>query len=131
MNAMHNEHSKGVSRRELLASIGALTVASATPSTLAAAQSHGRRFVIPQERFGRLFPKLRPFAEPSRGLKDALLELGRPGGLLDAKDDLAAGPVRSARGLGSATAQPRAGRDSTVLRVPRRHRQPGTRPGTP
>jgi hypothetical protein len=93
MNAVHDERSKAVSRRELLAAIGALTVASTTPSTLAA-QSHARRFVIPQERFGRLFPKLRPFAEPSRGLKDALLELGRPGGLLDAKDDLTAGPVR-------------------------------------
>ncbi|MFL5337878.1 MAG: peroxidase, partial [Geminicoccaceae bacterium] len=36
---------------------------------------------------------LPPFAEPGRKTNRALLELGRPGGLLDANDDLAAGPV--------------------------------------
>jgi hypothetical protein len=43
--------------------------------------------------FGRLFPDLPPFASQSPNVEEALLELGKPGGLLDAKDPLSAGPV--------------------------------------
>ena len=43
--------------------------------------------------FGRLFPKLRPFASASPGLNKALLKLGAEGGLLDARDQLSAGPI--------------------------------------
>src|SRR3954454_24177517 len=42
--------------------------------------------------FGRLFD-LEPFARNTPALQQALLDIGRPGGLLDARDDLAAGPV--------------------------------------
>jgi hypothetical protein len=42
--------------------------------------------------FGRMF-HLPPFAPPTDAVRDALLELGRADGLLDAADDLAAGPV--------------------------------------
>jgi hypothetical protein len=45
------------------------------------------------DRFGRLFPHLPPFAEPSERLTQALLEMGRPGGMMDANDALARGPV--------------------------------------
>ena len=44
--------------------------------------------------FGRMFPGLPPFAAPSAALTAALLDMGRAGGLLDANDDLSAGPVR-------------------------------------
>jgi Animal haem peroxidase len=43
--------------------------------------------------FGRMFRNLPPFAPPNNAVRDALMELGREGGLLDANDDLAAGPV--------------------------------------
>jgi Animal haem peroxidase len=43
-------------------------------------------------RFGRLFPELRPFAKPSDSVRAALLEVGKQGGIMDARDDLAAGP---------------------------------------
>jgi len=43
--------------------------------------------------FGRMFPDLPPFATPSKALTEALTDLGRPGGFLDAKDKLSAGPV--------------------------------------
>ncbi len=43
--------------------------------------------------FGRMFPGLRPFADPSQGLTEALLDFGRLGGRLDAGDNLAAGPL--------------------------------------
>ena len=42
--------------------------------------------------FGRMFPRLAPFAEPSDTVRAALLEVGAPGGIMDARDDLAAGP---------------------------------------
>jgi hypothetical protein len=41
--------------------------------------------------FGRMFPSLPPFAQPSQRLTEALVEIGRPGGMLDAKDDLSLG----------------------------------------
>jgi len=41
-----------------------------------------------QGRFGRLFPSLPPFAADTALVRDALLELGAPGGVMDAADDL-------------------------------------------
>ncbi len=43
--------------------------------------------------FGRIFPHLPPFAQATDRVKAALIEMGRPGGLLDANDQLSAGPV--------------------------------------
>jgi len=43
--------------------------------------------------FGRIFPRLPPFATPSKALTEALTDLGRPGGLMDAKDDHSQGPI--------------------------------------
>jgi hypothetical protein len=57
----------------------------------------GRRCVLPDlpqvhGNFVRMF-HIPPFALPTNGVRDALLELGRPGGILDAADDLDEGPV--------------------------------------
>src|SRR5213592_1057706 len=41
--------------------------------------------------FGRMF-HLPPFAPPTNAVRDALMQLGAPGGIMDANDDLAAGP---------------------------------------
>jgi len=53
-------------------------------------QRHQPRFVIREDRFGRIFPQVAPFfnqaATPQ--LATALLELGKPGGIMDAKDTL-------------------------------------------
>jgi hypothetical protein len=46
------------------------------------------------DRFSRLFDGLRPFAESTREVRQALRDLGAPGGLMDAKDPLNEGPVR-------------------------------------
>jgi Animal haem peroxidase len=43
--------------------------------------------------FGRLFPNLEPFAPVSNGVTKSLLALGAEGGLLDAQDQLSAGPI--------------------------------------
>lgn len=106
MNNHGGAQARHVSRRKLLASVGTITLASSMPSALAADQPRFRRHVIPESPFGRLFPGLDPFAEPSSGLNDALLELGRPGGILDAKDDLVAGPVRLITDLGLSVNNP-------------------------
>lgn len=44
-------------------------------------------------KFGRMFNNLPPFAPPSSNVRAALMEMGKPGGILDAKDNLAAGPI--------------------------------------
>jgi Animal haem peroxidase len=44
-------------------------------------------------RFGRIFPSLPPFAPATDAVRASLADLGEPGGLLDAKDDLSKGPV--------------------------------------
>ena len=44
------------------------------------------------DRFGRLFD-LEPFAQPTPKIIAALKQLGAPGGIMDAADDLAAGPL--------------------------------------
>jgi hypothetical protein len=43
--------------------------------------------------FGRMFPNLPAFARTSPALTEALTDIGKPGGLLDAQDNLAAGPI--------------------------------------
>ena len=49
--------------------------------------------VVGPDRFARLFG-LPSFARPNRELREALAEMGRPGGMMDAKDPLELGPVR-------------------------------------
>jgi Animal haem peroxidase len=45
----------------------------------------------PSDHFGRMFNNLPPFAPQNPRVMEALIELGRPGGLMDANDDLDAG----------------------------------------
>ncbi|GAA0996391.1 heme peroxidase family protein [Acrocarpospora macrocephala] len=88
---------RGVSRRGFLAGLGA----GAGALTLAPAEAIARTVTtqaggtaVPPDRFGRIFT-LPPFADfnpPS--LRNALVEMGRPGGIVDAKDPLAEGPIR-------------------------------------
>jgi hypothetical protein len=87
----------GLNRRKFLEALGSGALALSVPGLLgirdAAAQQGGRRFFLSEDRFGRIFPGLEPFAKPSAALSAALLDIGKPGGILDAKDNLAAGPV--------------------------------------
>jgi hypothetical protein len=58
-----------------------------------AAQAQTTTFTLREDRFGRMFPHLPPFARRSPQLIAALNELGKPGGIMDAKDPLERGPV--------------------------------------
>jgi hypothetical protein len=83
-------------RRELLKALASGALLGATGllgMRPARAQHGGRRFFLREDTFGRIFPRLAPFAPPSAALSAALLDIGKPGGILDAKDNLAAGPV--------------------------------------
>ena len=98
----------GPSRRRLLAGAGAagagLIAASAgvmpgLASSVRAAARPGLEGRLGREGapagsglFGRIFPDLRPFADADDRVRAALLEVGMPGGILDARDDLAVGP---------------------------------------
>src|SRR6266699_830138 len=45
--------------------------------------------------FGLMFERMAPFADPGvHGLEAALVEIGSPGGILDARDQLERGPVQ-------------------------------------
>jgi hypothetical protein len=45
------------------------------------------------DRFGRMFPALPPFAAATPAIEAALLELGRIGGVMDARDDMTRTPL--------------------------------------
>ncbi len=54
--------------------------------------AHGHGAPASAVDFGRIFPHLRSFAEPNDTVRAALLEVGKPGGIMDAADQLSAGP---------------------------------------
>lgn len=96
----HRE-STGFSRRSFLGKVGVGAVALGAPGALAApgraAPHHSggadRHAGITQH-FGRIFDRMRPFADPGKkGLEAALVDIGSPGGILDARDALDRGPV--------------------------------------
>jgi hypothetical protein len=95
-----------ITRRRLLTGAGALgagvaaaTSAGVLPGTrLPAARAAAASKLPPgapanSMLFGRIFPKLDPFAQDTSTVTQALLEVGKQGGIMDAGDDLAAGPV--------------------------------------
>ncbi len=86
--------------------MGALAVgaASSAPSGLLLRTAHAehsrRRFVVREDRFGRMFPDLDPFfRDVSPRLLAALRDIGKPGGMLDARDNLGAGDKAAAIAL--------------------------------
>jgi hypothetical protein len=93
---------RGVSRRGLLTGAGAAGAGLAVGSIgglpgAAAATARPHHLARPgapadSHLFGRIFPSLPPFAEATDDVRAALLEVGAPGGIMDARDDLAAGP---------------------------------------
>ncbi|MEV4171913.1 heme peroxidase family protein [Nonomuraea sp. NPDC049709] len=89
--------SSGVTRRGFLAGVGAgaaaLTLTPAEALAKVVTVRAGGLATSP-DRFGRVF-NLAPFADfNAPSLRSALMEMGRPGGLVDARDPLQEGPVR-------------------------------------
>ena len=90
-----NRNPRPLTRRRFLGAVGGSAVAVGTQGAFGAegAGADGPASV-PSGRFGRIFPELPPFyGDDADQVTDALLELGKPGGILDAKDQLDKGPV--------------------------------------
>jgi hypothetical protein len=84
-----------VSRRRFLGGVGA--AGAATAATFAPGSYHGAHAQVQANNplfFGRMFPNLPPFAPATDTVRAALREMGRPGGLMDARDPLEVGPIR-------------------------------------
>jgi hypothetical protein len=78
------------SRRRFVGALGS-GLALGASGLLGVRKALANTFVLREETFGRMFPQLNPFFErTSRSLNDALLEAGKLGGVLDAKDRLPA-----------------------------------------
>lgn len=75
--------------RYVVVMVTAATIAAGTAGIAAQRPGAGQGAT----EFTRIFPHLPAFAPPSERVRAALVELGRKGGLMDANDNLAAGPV--------------------------------------
>jgi Animal haem peroxidase len=88
----------GLSRRRLLTGAGVagagLVAASAgaMPGLTGSASAATSGAPANSGLFGRIFPQLAPFASVNSTVTAALMEVGQQGGIMDALDDLAAGP---------------------------------------
>jgi hypothetical protein len=85
----------GVSRRGFLGALGAAGAMAPGVCLMGAGSAHAQTATttIREDRFGRIFRDLPPFATPSAELTAALNELGKAGGVMDAKDALDRGPI--------------------------------------
>ncbi|MEV0381158.1 peroxidase family protein [Nonomuraea sp. NPDC050643] len=95
---MHPQHagtaSKRVSRRSFLGGLGAGAAAMTLDLDAAiAASERAQATGALANTFGRVFA-LPPFAGATSQVKAALMEMGRLGGIMDAKDPLQEGPIR-------------------------------------
>src|SRR5688572_14145120 len=87
---------RGINRRDFLSAIGIGAAACGVlpgPMTMMAQDARVTPAEIHGENFSRLFKNLPPFAESSSQLEQALINLGAPGGLMDARDPLHVGPM--------------------------------------
>ena len=85
----HNQPSLStLDRRKFLGALGSGLVLGSS-GMLGVREALAQRFVLREENFGRMFPRLDPFFDrTSRSLNEALMEAGKLGGVLDAKDRL-------------------------------------------
>jgi hypothetical protein len=87
-------------RRKFLASIATVAAASSIPGVARAQRPRSPRFVIREDRFGRMFPDLDPFfRENTTALQNAMRDIGKVGGILDAQDKLDDGGEAAATAL--------------------------------
>lgn len=87
-----------LSRRGFLGGVGlgiagTVTVGSGVLGAGTAYAEQSQPAAVPADRFGRMFPDLPGFIRADDDNRAALTAMGAPGGLLDANDDLAAGPI--------------------------------------
>jgi hypothetical protein len=82
-----------IDRRRFLGTLGAGVAALGGSGLLGSSSALAQRFVIREDTFGRMFPGLNPFFDRRtnlNALNNLLIEIGKKGGVLDAKDRLPA-----------------------------------------
>ncbi len=89
---MNHTGSIRFARRRCLGAAAAAAASLTLPRLHAQQERRGDARPSPQH-FGRLFPWLPAFAEATPPMLGALADLGRGGGMMDAKDPLSAGPA--------------------------------------
>ena len=82
------------SRRQFLKTLGTGAAIASVSAVIGVPRGHGAQppDVTRPGSFGRMF-RLPPFAPPTAAVQEALLEIGKVGGIMDAQDDLTAGPM--------------------------------------
>jgi hypothetical protein len=89
------DRSAPVSRRRLLGGIGVTAAGAVAVTAAPVIAGHDQAMAAtPADRFGRMFPDLPPFIPADDRRRAALADIGKPGGIMDAKDPLTEGPVR-------------------------------------
>jgi Animal haem peroxidase len=90
----HKDRKGDLSRRRFLGlgtgTAGAVALGSAPAVTF----GQPAAAATPADRFGRMFPDLPSFLQATDRNKAALTDMGKPGGLMDAKDNLSVGPAQ-------------------------------------
>ncbi|HEY7712988.1 MAG TPA: heme peroxidase family protein [Candidatus Binatia bacterium] len=83
-----------VSRRRFLKTVGTGAAVVCASAAIGVPRRHAAQppDVTLPENFGRMF-RLPPFAPPTDAVREALLEIGKAGGIMDAQDNLTAGPI--------------------------------------
>lgn len=85
--------SGGIDRRKFLEALGTGIAAFGGSGLLGSSSVLAQRFVLREENFGRMFPRLEPFFDRRtnlNALNKLLIEIGKQGGVMDAKDALPA-----------------------------------------
>lgn len=86
-----------LSRRQFLGGVGGVGLGVASVVTFGPGVSYAEHqnnpLQVPADRFGRMFPDLPPFIPADDRRRAALADMGAPGGMMDANDDLGAGPI--------------------------------------
>ncbi len=102
-----------LSRRGFLGKVGVGAVAVGASGGLgvgvarAKPQAPARRYAATTQHFGRIFQRMEPFVAPGRrGLEAALVDIGSPGGILDADDALERSPADLITDLSLSTHNP-------------------------
>jgi heme peroxidase len=95
-NDNQSETTSRFTRRGFLGGIGAGAIGAAGAiATAEPAIAQQREWPATRtDRFSRMFEGLPPFADASLRVQSALREMGAKGGLLDARDELSAGPIQ-------------------------------------
>ena len=90
-----HEPKRAFTRRRFIGGVGATAAgAVAVGAGPAITGRDGAAAATPADRFGRMFPGLPTFVAADARSRAALADIGKPGGLLDARDPLQEGPIR-------------------------------------